>query len=145
MKKSLMILALVAMVGLMGTAEAKSKMYLVAADVTAGSVGIRGTMGNLSIDVWPGAGGSGITLGSTTVIPLYVDVYMGNLGVAFSSTGLTTTGATNKVQFQFAAEKMLNDDLGFGAYLNVVDYNLTAKTTALFSSLQSYVIVGFDM
>ena len=159
MKKSLMILALVAMVGLMGTAEAaKTKMYLVAnshpgAVDGAASVGVRVPVGNLSVDIWPMVSMAKVGSTTTTTIPFYIDAYMGNLGVAFASTGLTTTGATNKVQLQFAAEKMLNDDLGFGAYLNIVDYTLsggsgttaTSGSMSFLSALQSYVIIGFDM
>lgn len=152
---------ILAMVGLMGTAEAaKTKMYLVAnshpggtTDGTAASVGVRVPVGSLSVDIWPMVSMAKVGSTTTTTIPFYVDAYMGNLGVAFASTGLTTTGATNKVQLQFAAEKMLNDDLGFGAYLNIVDYTLsggsgttaTSGSMSFLSALQSYVIIGFDM
>ena len=160
MKKTLLLSALIACL-MVGTAEAKTKMYLVAnshpaASDGAASVGIRMPVGNLSVDVWPMVSMSKSGSTTTTTIPFYVDVYSGNWGVAFASTNLGGSAAVNKVQFQFAAEQMLNDNLGFGAFLNVAEYVLSGTgatgtiagdsgTIGLLTGLQSYIIIGFDM
>ncbi len=140
MKKFLSMAAMVVTIAVALSSQAEAKFWLLSS-FSAGATGpgLRGELGNnLVYDVYINSNFLAPPTAQTT--PLYVDLYMGSWGIAAVSPNLRT-GITNW-QLQYAAEQWINDKIGIGVSVNLIDYAQQTKGLGIATGLNSYVMVA---